>query len=104
MKRFYSFLSLLFLCSALVFAQAPQTQTKPDAQSQMGASCPMRDGQCSGDSCCKNGCTKDCCGKACAKKDGKMACTKDCCTTKTCKMMKDGKSCCSGAQVTPKAN
>ena len=95
MKRLYSLLSLLFICSALVFAQAPQTPTKPDSQSQMGASCPMGKGQCTA-ACCKEACSKECCGKACATKDGKMVCTKDCCTTKSCKM-KGGKSCCGGS-------
>lgn len=88
MKRFYSFLSLLIVCSALVFAQAPQNQP------QAGASCPMGKGQCTA-ACCKEACPKECCGKACATKDGKMICTKDCCTQKSCKM-KGGKSCCGG--------
>jgi Spy/CpxP family protein refolding chaperone len=83
MKRTLRFLSLLFVFTALSFAQAPQTS--------MGASCPMaKHGACSGEQCCKGGCDKKCCNeksaKMCSKDKGAMRCCRK----------GSGKKCCSG--------
>jgi hypothetical protein len=83
MKRTISFLSLLFVFTALSIAQAPQTP--------MGASCPMaKQAACSGEKCCKNGCDKNCCNE----KDAKM-CSKDKGAMRCCRKG-SGKKCCSG--------